>query len=100
MVIGKLFKFLTGGAFEGSDKSTVESIEYKGFTIEAEPIQENNAYRTAGFITGEINGESKRIQFIRADQHSEQQMAIDHSITKARQIIDEQGTKLLKRSLL
>ncbi len=100
MALGKLFKFLTGGALQGPDKSASESIEYKGFTIEAEPIRENSAYRTAGFITGESNGESKRIQFIRADQHADQQMAIEHSITKARQIIDEQGANLLKRSLL
>ncbi len=100
MAFSKLFKFLTGGAFQCSEKPALKSIDYKGFTIEAGPIQESSAYRTAGFITGEINGETKRIQFIRADQHADQQTAIDHSFTKARQIIDEQGAKLLKRSVL
>ncbi len=97
MSLGKLFKSLTGGS---TGNEVPESITYKGFTIEAAPIQESSSYRTAGFIIGELDGETRRIQFIRADQHNDKQKAIDHSFTKGRQIIDEQGNKLLDRSLL
>lgn len=100
MAIGNLFKSLFGGSSRGSGKSAAESIDYKGFTIEAAPIAEGSYFRTAGYIIGEVNGESKRIQFIRADQHSSEQAAIDHAIGKGQQIIDEQGAKLLERSIL
>ena len=55
---------------------------------------------TAGFISGEVNGEAKRVQFIRADQNSDLQAAIDHSLAKASQIIDEQGAGLLEKTHL
>lgn len=96
MAIGNFFKFILG------DKSppASEPVVYKGFTIEAAPIDEDGKYRTAGYISGELDGEVKRIQFIRADQNASREMAIDHSISKAQQIIDEQGVKLLQKSLL
>ena len=98
MALGKIFKFLLGGA--GATATPAEPVDYKGFTIEAMPLDEDGKYRTAGFISGELDGETKRIQFIRADQNADRQLAIDHSIAKARQIIDEQGAKLLKKDLL
>lgn len=97
MSLGKLFKSLIGGS---SGNEVAEQVSYKGFTIEAAPIKESSTYRTAGFIIGELDGESKRVQFIRADQHNDKQQAIDHAISKARQIIDEQGARLLERTNL
>lgn len=96
MAIGNFFKFILGG----KTQAVSDPVVYKGFTIEAAPIDEDGKYRTAGYISGELDGEIKRIQFIRADQNASEQMAIDHSITKAQQIIDEQGEKLLLKSLL
>lgn len=77
-----------------------ETIAYKGFTVEAVPIEEPGGYRTSGFIIGEHEGEEKRVQFIRADQHNDKQQAIGHAFSKARQIIDEQGPGLLTRKYL
>lgn len=98
MALGKLFKSLLGGG--ASSPVQVEAVDYKGFSIEAEPIEEDGKYRTAGFISGEVDGEVRRIRFIRADQNSNVQAAIEHSFTKGRQIIDEQGTQLLQKSHL
>ena len=98
MALGKLFKSLLGGGASASP--TVETVDYKGFSIEAEPIVEDGKYRTAGYISGELDGEVRRIRFIRADQNSNVQAAIEHSFTKGRQIIDEQGAGLLKKSHL
>ncbi|MDH5353089.1 MAG: HlyU family transcriptional regulator [Gammaproteobacteria bacterium] len=96
MAIGNFFKFILGSKAQAIS----DPVVYKGFTIEAMPIDEDGKYRTAGYISGELDGEIKRIQFIRADQNASQQMAVDHSIAKAQQIIDEQGEKLLQKSLL
>ncbi len=99
MALGKLFKSLLGGAGTAQPEPT-EAVDYKGFSIEAAPINEDGRYRTAGFISGEVDGELRRIHFIRADQNPDLQAAIDHSLIKARQIIDEQGKSLLEKSQL
>lgn len=96
MALGNLFKSLLGGAGAGPTQAT-EPVDYKGFAIEAAPLNEDGKYRTAGFISGEVDGEVKRVQFIRADQNADLQAAIDHSLAKARQIIDEQGPALLSK---
>jgi hypothetical protein len=98
MGFGKLIKSLLVGSSAADEPS--EPVEYKGLTIEAAPINEEGKYRTAGYISGEIEGEIKRVQFIRADINSDRQTAIDHSISKAQQIIDERGPELLERSNL
>ena len=99
MALGKLFKSLLGGG-AGAQAPASDPVDYKGFTIEAAPLNEDGKFRTAGFISGEIDGEVKRVQFIRADQHGDAQAAIDHALVKARQIIDEQGQGLLHKSHL
>jgi hypothetical protein len=99
MAIGKLFKSLLGGA--GSNPHpAADPVDYQGFTIEPEPIDEDGKFRTAGYISGERDGETRRIRFIRADQSTSLEAAVDHSIAKARQIIDEQGKSLLDKSHL
>ena len=97
MALGKLFKSLFG---DTSQPKPSEPIDYKGFAIEAAPLNEDGKFRSAGFISGEVDGEVKRIQFIRADQNVDLQAAIDHSIAKAQQIIDEQGARLLDKTHL
>lgn len=103
MGLGNLFKSFFSSSGTNSDKSKkseqaiAETLEYKGLTIEAAPIKEGSQYRTAGFISGELEGENYRVPFIRADNSTDKQAAVDHSIAKGRQIIDEQGTGLLKR---
>jgi hypothetical protein len=97
MALGNFFKSVFSG---GAAAQPPEPVEYKGFSIEAAPINEDGKFRTAGFISGEVDGETRRIQFIRADQNAALEMANDHSIAKGRQIIDEQGSKLLEKSHL
>jgi hypothetical protein len=100
MALGNFFKSVFSGATGSAQPEPSEPIDYKGFSIEAAPINEDGKYRSAGFISGEVNGEIKRIQFIRADQNVELQAAIDHSIVKAQQIIDEQSASLLNKTHL
>ncbi|MFT5549852.1 MAG: hypothetical protein ACJA0I_001591 [Gammaproteobacteria bacterium] len=102
MAIGKFFKFLLGGESKPAEPKELQcdAIDYNGFKIEPAPIVEDGKFRTAGYISGELDGETKRIQFIRADQSGDKQFAIDHSLSKAKQIVDEQGRKLLNREQL
>jgi hypothetical protein len=98
MAIGNFFKSLLGGA--GGESKPSAPVEYKGFSIEAAPIEEDGRYRTAGYISGEIDGETRRVHFIRADQSADHGAAVNHAIAKAQQIIDEQGAALLRKKQL
>lgn len=100
MALGKFFKSLLGGSGGDAQPGPSEPIDYQGFSIEAAPINEDGKYRTAGFISGEIDGETRRIRFIRADQNADLEAAVNHSISKAQQIIDEQGKSLLNKTHL
>ena len=100
MALGKFFKSLLGGSAEDGQSKPSEPIDYEEFSIEAAPINEDGKYRTAGFISGEVDGETRRIRFIRADQSADFETAVNHSITKAQQIIDEQGKSLLNKTNL
>ncbi len=100
MGIGSFLKSIFGGAGSGSADESSKPVEYKAFLIEAAPIDEGGKYRTAGYISGELDGEMRRVRFIRADENSDRQSSIDHSLSKARQIIDEQGIHLLEKSQL
>ena len=98
MALGKLFKSLLGGGAAATP--AIDPEDYKGFTIEAEPIEEDGKFRTAGYISGDLDGDIRRVRFIRADQSSSMQAAIEHSFAKGRQIIDEQGARLLQKEHL
>ncbi len=104
-MLGKIFKAIFGGDRAGNDNAagageTAATIDYNGFTIEAAPVSEGGQFRTAGYISGEYEGEVRRVQFIRADVSSDKQSATDHALSKGKQIIDEQGPDLLQRSYL
>ena len=107
VAIGKILKSIFGGSSGSSEKNSgnngeevQDSEEYKGFTIVAAPIKEGGQYRTAGYISRVVDGEEKKSRFIRADNSPDKQQAIDHSRSKARQIVDEQGDRLLEREHL
>ena len=100
MGIGKLFKSLLGDAVGDGQPEPSDPVDYKGFKIEAAPINEDGKFRTAGYISGERDGETRRIRFIRADQSADLGTAIDHAISKGQQIIDEQGKALLDKTHL
>ena len=94
-ILSGLFGRLTGGGRAGDDAGVAgDAEEYNGFTITPVPRPSGGQYNTAGLITREIDGEVKTHQFIRADTHAGREEAIRHSLTKAKQIIDEQGDRL------
>ena len=101
MGLGNLFKSIFGGSTGGAAKSTpAEPIEYNGFTIVAEPINEGGQFRTAGKISKEVAGELRETRFIRADNNGDFQSSVDHCVYKAKQIIDEQGESILHREMV
>jgi hypothetical protein len=79
-------RFRGGGA-----QVAAEPVEYEGYRIRPAPFARQGQYQTCGMIEKEIGGELKQYQFIRAEAHPSRDQAIEFSIAKAKQIIDEQG---------
>ena len=97
MGLGALFGKLFSGSGDAGGPEPAPAVEYNGFTIIAAPLKDGSQFKTAGSISKEIDGELKSVQFIRADNHSDQGSAVTHSESKAQQIIDEQGESVFKR---
>jgi hypothetical protein len=87
--------FGAGGAAEGPDAAQEgTAVEYKGFTIRPAPYPEAGQYQTAGTITKVVGDATKEHRFVRADRYPSIEVATEFTLTKARQIIDEQGEGL------
>jgi hypothetical protein len=82
-----------GGATQSADKAS-EPVEYNGYMISAAPYKSEGQYQTAGRITKEIGGAIKEHKFIRADRHASYDDAVEFSLAKARQIVDQSGDRI------
>jgi len=88
------WKSLFGGGSTGSAEKTSEPVQYNGFTIRAAPYKSEGQYQTAGIIEKDIAGVRKEHKFIRADRHASYDDAVEFSLGKARQIVDQQGERM------
>lgn len=88
------FARLFGGGDAIGDEPAGSPEDYQGYSIAAIPKRDGSQWLTAGQITKEIDGETKTHEFIRADRHGDAEGAAAFSLSKARQIIDEQGDNL------
>ena len=74
------------------------AVEYKGYRITPAPKRQASGWNTAGLIAKTFDDGVKEHRFIRVDTHSSKDDAIAFSVTKAQQIIDEQGDRLFRNS--
>lgn len=89
-----LWSRLLGGG--GTAEAPAEAIEYNGYRIRPAPYPSKGAYQTSGIIEKEVGGELKEHRFIRAETHPSRDQAIEFSIAKAKQLIDEQGERIFR----
>ena len=87
------WKKLFGGGAAGAEPAG-EPVEHKGYVITPTPFTEGGQYQTCGVISKVVDGETKEHRFIRADRFPARQDAIDVTVRKARQVIDEQGDRI------
>ncbi|HEY6632768.1 MAG TPA: HlyU family transcriptional regulator [Rhizobiaceae bacterium] len=69
-------------------------IEHKGFTVAATPYKNDGQYQTCGVVSKEIDGVVKEHRFVRADRFASLDDAVDVSLRKGQQIVDEQGERI------
>jgi hypothetical protein len=86
------WKSLFGGTSVG--RKEPEPVEYNGYLIRPAPFEAEGQYQTAGTIEKEIAGALKQHRFIRADRHPSQEAAVEFTIIKARQIVDQVGDRM------
>lgn len=82
------------GSRGGKASSAPDPESYQGFAIYLEPMAEKEGFRVAARITLEIDGQLREHRMIRADVCGTREAAVDLALTKARQLIDEQGPRL------
>jgi hypothetical protein len=89
-------KRLFGGAPSDAGASTApaKQVEHNGFVISATPYKEGGQYQTCGVVSKEIGGVVKEHKFIRADRFAGLDDAVDISIKKGIQLVEEQGERL------
>jgi hypothetical protein len=83
-----------GGSDESAGGAPTKQIEYKGFTIAATPYKNDGQYQTSGVVSKEIDGVLKEHRFVRADRFAALDDAVDVSLRKGQQIVDEQGERI------
>jgi len=88
-------KLFGGGGGAAVAPKSVKSAEHKGFTIEARPYKEGGQFQLAGMISKDVNGVRKEHSYVRADRFTSIDEAAEIALVKGRQIIDEQGERLL-----
>ncbi len=86
---------LGGGEGGGpAEAGAAKEIEHKGFRVQATPFKQDGQFQTSGIVSKEIDGIVKEHRFVRADRFAGLDDAVDVSIRKGIQLIDEQGERL------
>lgn len=89
--------FGVGGSTQDAPASAkpAKTVEHKGFTVAATPYKaEGGQYQTCGVVSKEVGGVMKEHRFIRADRFAALDDAVDISLKKGIQIVDEQGERM------
>jgi len=86
-----LFSKLFGG---GGSKAETEPTRHNGYAIFPDPVKEGASFRVAARIEKDFDGTTKTHQLIRADTLDDHGAAVEASIRKAKQVIDEQGDRI------
>jgi hypothetical protein len=81
---------------EPASTAPAKQVEHKGFTISATPYKAEGQYQTCGVVSKEIGGVVKEHRFIRADRFAGLEDAVDISIKKGIQLVDEQGERIFE----
>lgn len=87
------WKKLFGGG-SPRQEPPLDPVEHKGFTIRPAPFVEDGQYQVCAIVTREIDGEVKEHRLIRADRFVSKDDAVEVTMRKARQTIDEQGDRI------
>lgn len=92
--LSKLFGSFGAGKAESSSATAEKAEVYNGFRLVAQPVRDGSQYRIAGRIEKEGPDGVLVREFIRADMFSSAEEAVEFTLRKGRQIIDQTGPQL------
>src|SRR5262245_66234240 len=87
-------RLASGRRASESNGPPIAAVEYKGYRIRPTPYRKNGQYQTAGIIEKDTAEGVKEHRFVRVDTHQSKDDAIAFVISKAKQIIDQQGDRI------
>ena len=87
-----------GGGATGDAAPAASAVDYQGYRITPAPQRQGSGWNTAGVIAKEFPDGVKEHRFVRVDTHMSKDDAVSFSITKAQQIIDEQGDRIFRNA--
>ena len=90
----RLFGGGSGGSDEPPSSKPAKTVEHNGFTVAATPFKSEGQYQTCGIVSREVDGVLKEHRFIRADRFAGLDDAVEVSLRKGVQLVDEQGDRL------
>src|SRR5262245_43679339 len=93
--ISGFFRSLFGGGTAGAAQEA-DATEYNGYTIQPAPRREAQGWLTVGTIAKRFPEGVKEHHFIRADTSSSWDDAVNLTVRKAKQIVDEQGDRMFR----
>lgn len=93
-MLAKLKAALSRLASREGNAAPIPPVEYKGYRIHPEPYLARDQYQTAGTIEKTTSEGTRQHRFVRADTYRSREDAIAFTITKAKQIIDQQGDRM------
>ena len=80
--------------FGKSAPEPVDPVPHAGFLIFPEPAQQAGGFRIGARIEKEVGGEVKVHNMIRVDSYATLDTATEASVSKAKQLIDQQGDRI------
>jgi len=90
-------RFMGAGTGSGAQEAvSAEPVEYKGYRILPTPYQSGSQYQTSGTIEKDFPSGTREHRFVRAESHASKDDAVEFSVLKARQIIDQQGDRMFE----
>ena len=89
-----LVRNLFGRKEAGTESAVETATEHEGFLIRPAPRRQSKGWLTAGSIAKQFPDGLKEYSFVRADVFADRDAAVAFSISKAKQIIAEQGDRM------
>ena len=93
-----LVRNLFGRKEAGTESAVETATEHEGFLIRPAPRRQSSGWLTAGSIAKQFPDGLKEYSFVRADVFADRDAAVAFSISKAKQIIAEQGDRMFGSS--
>jgi hypothetical protein len=94
-MLKRLWERVAGRVSGAADEPPrLETVDYNGFRIRPAPYKAAGGWQTAGVIEKDFADGAKEHSFVRAETHPSLETAVEFSLAKARQIVDQSGDRV------